>query len=1148
MYDKIRKKYSLATNNYSNVCKSSIVKNGCKELVSLFSILILLLFSHVAGAQTNDISTKNMHLGMSLEDFMLEVESQTDFTFVYNSDKIKDANLSVSLKENVSLENLLGMILTPLGFTFVLYRDKIILKKQEGPVPMSKLKASNKIEAMKIVPVQKMLIGRVLCDEDSQPIVGASIRVRNENKGTASDKDGYYNLLCHIGDTIVVSAIGFTAVEEVVGLKMIEDIRLNTNIVNLQEVNVIGYGEEAKEEKTGAMSSVSTSLMGEIPGNFDETLAGTASGVWFQKTSGVPGGASTIAIRGVTSLQPDANSPLIVVDGVPLFSLDESLNSITFKSTGDLQFGLADNYVFNDVRESTLFHKNGINMLNTEDIESISILKDAYSTSIYGSRGAAGVVLITTKKPKQFGLKVNLLMETSISKPVKKPKLMNGKEYAGFYSNYYSQLKKEEVIFPNQINTNWYDKVVRNAAGMKYAISLQNKKHNGFFYVSFSHLNQEAYVVGADFKRYTGRLNLQQHLNNRIKVGANVSMTSENNGSLLAPKIYRDAILKAPNVPIYNADGDYHFGIGENPYGKYFGNPVEMAREGKGEIIDNYVISNAYAEVHITNWLKYKLDIGINLIETDAISKNRKRSQPEIAQSFETDGFSRKWMVTNTLTGKQSFKDHTFRFVLGQSFEESRQKEEKVTFEGKYKLTQGAKFELLDFQTDKRKFALASWFGRVNYNYRNKLFAGVSYRIDGSSRFGRAHRYQIFPAFSVGWNVVKDKENKILDQFKLRASFGYSGVEQSTFTYAAIRTFATQQHNLTYGNNPILVESNGSNLNIAWEKTKNFDVGIDFSLFENRLHGNIDYYSKKVNNLLLYTDVPAVSGYSKRWVNVGSMKNTGVELDLIGTIINTDVNWNVSLHAAYNRNKVLEINQWGQDVWAQDKAYKYFEEGKEAGQFYLFEWAGVNPKNGNPLWKYADGSVGEAPPSNEQDRKKYSSGMPKFTGGFSNSISYKGFELNAYFVFAEGKKLMNGTQAILHTYTTTDANNLSRDAANYWRNEGEIKSNPALFNPSITSNNNYTTSRTSSRYFEDASFIRLKSLVLAYHLPGKIVKYLKLDQAKLYVQATNLFTITDYSGVDPEVSAFGASSLLSGYDEVTMPQAKSFSLGIRISL
>ncbi|NOU59312.1 SusC/RagA family TonB-linked outer membrane protein [Marinifilum sp. JC070] len=1147
MYDKIRKKYRFNANKNSIVCNSSAAKSGCKLYMWIFFKLFLIFLSFPSLAQNTPIYLHSMGKDMSIEDFFKEIESQTSFSFVFNPDKLIGLEVSIPDREEISLEELLSMTLSPIGFTFILYRDKIIVKESGPIVPMTKLKAANKVEAAQQIRMQKIMIGRVLCDEDGLPIIGASIRIKNELRGTATDKDGYYNLSCLIGDTIVFSAIGFNKEELIVGLKMIEDVRLTTDVVNLKEVNVIGYGEESKEEQIGAMSSVSSSMTGEVPNNLDETLSGTASGVWFQKSSGVPGSASTIAIRGVTSLQPDANSPLIVVDGVPLFNTEEGLSQITYQTaSGGPAFGLLDNYVYNDLRESDYFQKNGLNMVNTEDIESISVLKDAYSTSIYGSRGAAGVILIQTKNPRKYGLSINLLMEASLSKPINKPSLMNGPEYANFYSNYYSQLKGKEVIFPNTYNTNWYNKVVRTANANKLAFSIQNKKHNGFLYFSFSHLNQEAYVIGSDFKRYTGRFNFQQSINNRFKIGSNISMTSEKNNSLLAPKIYRDAILKAPNLPVYNAEGDFNFSTSENPYGNYTENPVAMALNDKGEVLDNYVIANVYANFQITDWLAYKLDLGVNFIDTDAISSYRNSYSIDDKLSIETDGYSRKFVLTNTLTGDKTFGKHAFKFVLGQSFEESRQKEEQLHYESQYRITNRNGYNLVDYTTDKRKYALASWFGRLNYTYKQRFFTGLSYRVDGSSRFSSDNRYQIFPAFSAGWLAIKQKEEGIINNLKVRASFGYSGVEQSTYTYGALRTYETHQYDLTYGNNVILTEANGSNLNLSWEKTKNFDVGTDISFLNGHVNLSLDYYSKKVNNLLLFTDVPAVSGYTKQWINVGSMKNTGIELTVDSRILNRGVKWDLFLNAAYNRNEVLEINQTGYEVWQAEQAYKYFEEGKEAAQFFLYQWQGVNPENGNPLWRYADGSISETPPTSLEDRKALGSGMPKYSGGMSNVFAYKGIELSAFVTFAKGKKLMNGTSAILNTYTTTDVNNLSADAANYWQTEGEENGRPALFNKSITSQNNYTTSRTSSRFYEDASFIRLKRLVLAYHFPMKLVKKLKLDKIKVYAQATNLFTITGYSGIDPEVSAFGVSSLLSGYDEITMPQTKTFSLGMRI--
>lgn len=1143
MYDKIRKKYPFVANNTIIVCKSIASLCSCKKLV----VIIFTFFSFTSYSQENIISLKEMDKSMSLEAFIQEIESQSNFSFVYNPDKLKGIQIKAPGGEDIHLEVLLGVVLSPLGFSFVVYRDKIIIKNMEGAVPMSKLQSSNQVSAIRIKRMEKMLVGRVLCDDDNHPIVGASVRIKNQFRGTATDHDGFYDLKCFIGDTLVVSAIGFLNYENIVGLKLIEDIRLKTDVVNLQEVNVIGYGEEAKVEKIGAMSTVTSAMSGEIPNNFDETLAGTASGLWFQKNSGVPGSSSTIAIRGVTSLQPDANSPLIVVDGVPLFSSDENLNTIRSHSYSGIGYSFANNYVSNDILESQEFQKNGFNMVNPEDIESISVLKDAYSTSIYGSRGAAGVILITTKKPKANGLEVNLSMEGNISRPVGKPDLMNGEEYANLYSAYYSQKFNEEIVFPSNYNTNWYDLVVRSAKGNKFTFSIQNKKHNGFMYLSLSQLDQEAYIIGSDYKRYTGRFNFQQKLNQQLTLGANLSISTERNNSLLAPKIYRDAILKAPNVPVYDEEGNFSFSNLGNPYGRYNENPLAMALNDKGEISDNYMIANVYTDFNLTNWLTYRLDFGINFIDTDATSSYRNSSYPDSKVTIDSDGYSRKWVVTNTLSGVKKFDNHHFRFVLGQSFEQSRQKEEELFYESSYAVTNRNSYDLQDFNTIRRRYALASWFGRINYNYKQKLFGGISYRIDGSSRFSEANRYQIFPAFSAGWIVKSNDEDTFLNLVKLRASFGYSGVEQSTYTYGALRTYEAHQYDLSYGGKTILVETNGSNLGLSWEKTKNFDFGFDFSLLKSRLNGSLDYYAKKVNNLLLFTDVTAVSGYTKQWINVGAMKNSGIELSLESRIINRKVKWDIALTAAYNKNEVIELNYIGNESWGQDRAYKYFEEGREAAQFYLNEWSGVNAETGNPIWNY-NNTLSETPPTNDEQRKAFGSGMPKYNGGIINNFKFKGFELNAFLVFAEGKKLMNGTAAILHTYTTTETNNLSPDVLNYWRQPGHETNEPGLSNESVTGPLNYTTSRTSSRFYEDASFLRLKKLVLAYYFPKNIVSKLKFENIKLYVQATNLFTITGYSGADPEVSAFGASSLLSGYDEVTMPQTKTISLGLRIGL
>lgn len=1145
---KIKKKYLHNTSKSVFVCES--VTNCNRFSLDMFLILLFLCLINPIQvfSQSKSISLKEFGVEMAFEAFIDELEKQSDFTFVYNPERLQHIKVKPIRGDEMSMEAILSIVFTPLGLNFIVYRDKIIIKEKGGDVPMTLLESASNAEAYDMMRIEKIVLGRVLCDEDGQAIIGASIRVKNQVHGTASDKDGYYNLKCNIGDTILISAIGFVNYETLVGLKIIEDIRLKPNLISLKEVNIIGYGEEATRELLGAVNSINPMISGEVPNDFDDILAGSASGLWFQKSSGVPGSASTISIRGVTSLQPNANSPLIVVDGVPLFSNEENLNQITTQSFSGAFLGLANNYVYNDIRESNEFQKNGLNMINTEDIESISVLKDAYSTSIYGSRGAAGVILITTKKPKKRGLSASFLFETSLSKPVGKPDLMNADQYAQLYNAYYSELKSKEVIFPSTNHTNWYDLVVRNAIGNKLSLSIQNKKHNGFFYMSFSQIDQESYILGADYKKYTGRLNFQQRIHDRVSLGANLTITAEKNNSLLAPKIYRDAILKAPNVLVYNSEGDYNFNNSGNPYGNYFANPLAMAKSDKGEVVDNYTIANVYLDFELTNWLSYRFDLGVNLIDTDAVSAYRKGVSPDIKETIESDGYSRKWIVTNTIKGFRQFDDHYFKFVLGQSFEQSRQKEEEVFYSDLFGINTSGNHEISEFQAEKRRFALASWFGRLNYNFKQKLFAGVSYRIDGSSRFKKSNRYQMFPAFSAGWILKSDVGDSFMNLFKIRSSFGYSGVEQSTFTYGALRTYQTHSQNLNYAGNLILSEENGAELDISWEKTKNFDFGVDMSFFKERLKTSLDYYSKQVNNLLLFTDVPAVSGYQKQWVNVGKMKNTGIEVNLDCKLIDSEFKWDMLLTSAYNKNKVLELNYVGQEVWEADQAYKYFKEGREAAQFFLYDWQAVNPETGNPVWKYPNNILSETPPNSDSFRRTFGSGIPSLTGGMNHRLKYKGFELNAFLTFVNGKEMLNGTAALLHTYTTTEAYNLSPDVLNYWKKGGDETSQPALFNNSITNTSNYTTSRTSSRFYEDASFIRMKRLVLAYYLPKQIVSKWKLESVKIYAQATNLFTITNYSGVDPEVSAFGSSSLLSGYDEVTMPQSKSFSLGLRINL
>jgi len=523
MRNKFKEKYSLSNNKNLFVSFSAVINYSCGSLVPVFLILCLSLTPKMSFCQHAQIYLGNLGKDITYESFFEEVEKQTDFTFVYVADEFEDLEFLKPLDGFLDLEVLLRVVLIPVGFDFVLYRNKIIVRKVENfDFNFSSKQAVDEKN-------NKILLGRVLSDIDASPLVGAKIFCVNNHLAAISDKDGYYNLRCKICDTLIVSAFGYANFNFVVGEKSVNDFVLAPKLIALEEVNVIGYGEEQNIHKIGAVSSISANEMGEVPNTIDEALAGTVPGLWFQKSSGVPGGASTIAIRGVTSLQADANSPLIVLDGVPLFSIDEEFNKVSFQTASSSFIGLINNYVFNDIRESTEFHKNGLSMVNPEDIASFTILKDAYSTSIYGSRGAAGVILINTKKPKKEGLKASFLYETSVSSPVAKPDLMNANQYSDLYSNYYSQREGLDVVIPSNINTNWYDLVTRKAVGSKVNLSIQNKTNNGYFYMSFSKFNQESYIIGSDYKRVTGRLNLMQNIHKRIKFGANITMSVEDN-------------------------------------------------------------------------------------------------------------------------------------------------------------------------------------------------------------------------------------------------------------------------------------------------------------------------------------------------------------------------------------------------------------------------------------------------------------------------------------------------------------------------------------------------------------------------------------------------------------------------------------------
>ncbi len=997
-------------------------------------------------------------------------------------------------------------------------------------------------------------------DTEGNALAGAYVMVKGTNKIVDTDLKGHFNIEVVKGNTIQVILIGYVTQDKIVNQDGAIEITLVEDKLLLDESICVGFTTIERRDITG---SVATIKLNESKAGLsvDKLLAGQAAGVYMSTSSGALGAANVLMIRGVSSIMGD-NNPLYVVDGVPIYGTSRNENSTSTSGgstpgvsmTGtSVSSSITNNY---DLKYS--FEKNPLTSLNPDDIESIEILKDAFATAIYGSRGSAGVILITTKKGSRDRTKIDVTYSIGVDNPLGKLDLLNGDQYNLIYSMYYPA-----TPFSSNYNTDWLDAVTRQATSHNFSASVSGGTEKTNYFVSASLSENESYIINNDLQRYSARVNLDSKLNKITTIGTNISISQVFNNAISAPNIYSLAARKAPNLPLYNEDGKYFYGQGTNPYGNPEAyNPVASAYLNKEGSIDNRVTGNIFLEIKPLSWLTLRSDIGTDMYNSKTAIRKADVPLAEVTsknQASENISMNTKFVINNTLNVIKEVNKHFFQGIIGQSYETSTMYSSAISgsnFFSPHLIGVGAAQTKRVGASGEYKWALFSAFTRVNYQYMRKYMAGVTYRIDGSSRFNKDHRYLGTPSVSLGWRIgderfIKDNA-KWVDDMKIRGSIGWSSKDGNSGYYGAQATYNLVT-GTNYAGNSFLGMSQPGNTNLGWEKTVTYDIGLDATLMDRRMDITADYYYKKTTDMLFPSNVPAYTGYSKQDQNIGDMSNQGFELRVNSiNILKKDFQWMTTLTLSRNTNKILKLNFEGNQIDQLNSSFKYYQVGYPAGQFYLHKWGGVDPLTGNPLWIYKDGSVKQVAPAsdnNTSNDNKFIMGVatPDFYGGLTNSFIYKGFEMNILFTFSSGGRMFNNSKAQLMTYSTKDANNLHTDVLKFWQIYGHNTDVPALKNESITGNYDYTTSSTIDRFLEDNSFIRLKNIEVAYSLPAKILAKTNLfKQVRIYAMASNLLTFTKYSGLDPEVSAFGSSAMGAGYDNLTMPQTRGFQFGVKL--
>ncbi len=1003
----------------------------------------------------------------------------------------------------------------------------------------------------------------VVTSISGEPLPGASIAVKgNASIITKAEQDGSFSLTVPGGKyVLVISYSGYVTREIADDGISVFDIRLTENPAELSTVVVIGYGTARKSDLTGSVASVKADELKAVPvTSLDQALQGRAAGVQVTQNSGKPGAETSIRIRGTSSINA-GNEPLYVIDGM-LVSSDG----------GDLSAG--------GTRGPRL---SPLSSINPGDIESIEILKDASATAIYGSRGANGVVLITTKKGRSG--KGTLSFETyyGVQSVANKLQLMNAAEFADLVND--AKLNANQTpIYVNPPNlgkgTDWQGELFRNAPMANYQLSFSGGDDKTKYAISGSYFDQKGVILNSDFKRYAFRTNIERKVFDNLTAGATVAYSRINskgvltNAGQIVPGVVTSALLFNPVQPVYDStvDGGYTF---ENDRGKVLGNPVAEAKEYTSTTILSRILGNVFLRYNFTSQLSFKTSFGLDAFtnEEGSFGPNfLKRTQASHGEASlgKTTGYT--WLNENTLTYSNTFnKRHTVDAVAGYTLQQfANDKLFVYAFDfpdnrtGYHNI--GAALKPQKPSNSESSWSMVSYLARVNYTLDNKYLFTLTGRVDGSSKFAEGNKYGFFPSGAFAWRVSKEnfmQQVHAVSDLKLRASYGVLG-NQAIPPYQSLAlvgpygegTFhAGSQTEVYTGQEPLSYV----NTKLKWETTRQLDLGIDLSLFNNRISFTGDYYQKKTFDLLLSSPIPLTTGFYTTLLNIGNIENHGVDLDLRTLNTTGQFEWTSAFNFSLNRNKITQINS-ETDIILENALL--MRNGVSIGTFYGYIFDGIfqtdaeaagspvlvgqEASSSNPASiakagdrKYRD--VSKDGKIDVNDRTILGSAMPKFTYGFTNTFSFRNIDLSVFLQGSYGNKMANFNSYDLLNFT--GQNNVLADAGvNRWTSE-----NPGNKYPRALAAGSLDQGIFSTAILEDASYLRIKNITLSYRLSSSAASRLGMSNLRLYVSGSNLWTFTKYSGYDPEANTYGQSTTLVGIDLGGYPQTRILQLGLSAS-
>ena len=971
---------------------------------------------------------------------------------------------------------------------------------------------------------QKTITGTVISGDDDLPIFGASVLVKGTNSSAITDADGRFSIKLPDGSkTLVISYIGMEKAEVFARDGMVVTLSSTTT---LDEVIVVGYGVQSREAKTGAVVQVSGDELASIPAtSVDKMLQGKMAGVQITSSNGQPGATTTIRVRGTSSLSAGSN-PLYVVDGIPVMS-------------GDISGGAA---------EST----NAIALISPSDIASITVLKDAAAASIYGSRAANGVILITTKSGKNSEGKARITARvragiTTLAND-NNYAVMNGSEFVDWYRDaainggYNPDDPYSEYYMPigtkAQRSYNWMDALTREGSMQEYEVNAQGGTAKTNYYASIAYNKSQGITYGSDYQNLRMRVNVDSELNKWLKFGARVNggyirMTGESTNqadSWTFTNPFFGGVVMPPTYPIYNEDGSYNFNL---PLYNDI-NPLAYAFD-KNTYDTHYKMNGTmYLEWKPIRQLTFKSNNSVELLFTRNYSYEP-GYMTTTNQNVVAGGNSQYQAITtsNTAVYEDNFNDeHFLRVLAGQEYTYTRSFGDSYSARDVNELlpfpdNAPQSTYLLGYSSVDEK--MLSFFGVADYNYRQKYYLQASVRGDGSSLFGENRRWGLFWSVGASWNVDKEsfmEDAEWVNQLKLRYSYGVNG-NNNIGAYLAYALYGSGTYNGVNGSAPI----NLPNPDLTWETNLAHNVGVDFRFWD-RFSGSLEYYHRTTEDMLLATRIPLTTGFSSMTKNVGSLLNQGVEAQFdVDIINNNDLQWTFGINFSFNKSKVINIGD--NDYLSLGSGIRAVQ-GEQLMQFYLYDYAGVNPVNGEALWYNEEGAITN---SFDEARRVYKgSPEPIATGGFNTALNWNGIDFSASFEYKIGNYLLYPDHQLIWNDGASFGYNQLKVAGNYWKEIGDTGCSPMP----IANNGTNSAWTSSTRFLERGDYLRVKDLTLGYTFPAKWMKKAAINNLRVYVSGYNLITLHDATYWDPERGTSGVS--LGQY-----PTTKSFIVGLDIS-